>query len=101
MMKTILFAAAVMTLALVSMGSSAYACGTCGCAKAKMEKKAECPCAKAGKECKCGMNKGKPCMKSKDKPCNMNKSAGKPCMKEGNKAYNSYMNKRSDIFFNE
>jgi hypothetical protein len=94
MMKTILFAAAFMTLALVTMGStSAYACGTCGCAKAKMEKPACKKCAEAGKKCKCAMKKDKPCMKKA--------KSEKPCVKCDKSERAFQMKKRSNIFFNE
>lgn len=98
MMKTILFAAVFMTLAFVTMGTnSAYACGTCGCAKAKMEKSGCTKCAKAGKTCKCEMKKKSCGCKGKKK----HNQAEKPCVKCEKSERAFQMKKRSDIFFNE
>lgn len=102
MMKTILFAAAFMTFAFVTMGatSPAYAhCGTC----VKKTGGAKEPCKgemKKHKPCMKKMGKDKPCMKSKsEKPCAKKKASGEPCYKDGKRGFQ--MKKRSDIFFNE
>lgn len=93
-MKTLLFTAAFMTLTLGALGAanSAYACGTCNCKDAKMEK----PCDKMKKA-------EKPCDKmKKDHSKMMSKYKDKencaPC-KDSERKHR--LKQRTEIFFNE